>query len=43
VSLEDGRHVILAGNSRSMAAELFTLIGLATVALLGIVRWWEEH
>jgi len=26
-----------------MAAEVFTLIGLATVALLGVARWWEEH
>jgi len=25
------------------AAEVFTLIGLATVALLGVARWWEEH
>jgi len=25
------------------AAEVFTLIGLATVAFLGVARWWEEH
>jgi len=25
------------------AASVFTLIGLATVALLGVARWWEEH
>jgi hypothetical protein len=25
------------------AAEVFTAIGLATVVLLGVARWWEEH
>ena len=33
-----------AGNRADMAAaEVFTLIGLATVALLGVAKWWEEH
>jgi hypothetical protein len=39
------QHVVVApaGNARIMPAEVFTLIGLAAVALLGIARWWEEH
>jgi hypothetical protein len=32
-----------AGKPGGMAAEVFTLIGLATVALIGVARWWEEH
>jgi hypothetical protein len=32
-----------AGHSEDMPAEVFTLIGLATVALLGVARWWEER
>ena len=33
-----------AGDREGMAAaEVFTLIGLATIALLGVARWWEEH
>src|SRR3954453_15951403 len=44
VTPRDLRSVIPAGNRGGMAAaEVFTLIGLATVALLGVVRWWEEH
>ena len=40
----DRGRAIPAGNRGGMAAaEVFTLIGLATVALLGVARWWEEH
>ena len=40
----DPKTVIAAGDRGGMAAaEVFTLIGLATVALLGVARWWEEH
>jgi len=24
-------------------ADLFAIVGLVTVAMLGIARWWEEH
>ena len=43
VTPQDRRAVMAAGDRVVMAAEVFTLIGLATVALLGVARWWEEH
>jgi hypothetical protein len=24
-------------------ADLFAIVGVLTVSLLGVVRWWEEH
>jgi hypothetical protein len=24
-------------------ADLFAIVGLVTVSLLGVARWWEEH
>jgi len=24
-------------------ADLFAIVGLVTVGLLGVARWWEEH
>jgi hypothetical protein len=32
-----------AGHAEVMAAEIFTLVGLAAITLLGVARWWEEH
>jgi hypothetical protein len=33
-----------AGHAVVMAAaEIFTLVGLAAITLLGVARWWEEH
>jgi hypothetical protein len=31
------------GDGRSMAAEIFTIVGLVAISLLGVARWWEEH
>jgi hypothetical protein len=24
-------------------ADLFAIVGLVTISLLGVARWWEEH
>jgi hypothetical protein len=31
-----------AGTLSDMA-DLFAIVGLLTVSLLGVARWWEEH
>ena len=31
-----------AGHGDAMA-DLFAIVGLVTVGLLGVARWWEEH
>jgi hypothetical protein len=31
------------GDARSMAAEIFTIVGLIAISLLGLARWWEEN
>jgi hypothetical protein len=37
-----GRNVRAAGHGDRMA-DLFAIVGLITVGLLGITRWWEER
>ena len=34
--------VIGPGHADAMA-DLFAIVGLVTVGLLGVARWWEEH
>jgi hypothetical protein len=41
-SPEAGKTVVPGGHSELMA-DLFAIVGLVTVSLLGIARWWEEH
>jgi hypothetical protein len=31
------------GDPEGMAAEIFTIVGLVTISLLGLARWWEEN
>jgi hypothetical protein len=26
-----------------LMADLFAIVGLVTISLLGVARWWEEH
>jgi hypothetical protein len=42
VSPDTGEIVVPAGHSEVMA-DLFAIVGLITVSLLGVARWWEEH
>jgi hypothetical protein len=37
-----GKPVVREADSGRMA-DLFAIIGLVTVSLLGVARWWEEH
>jgi hypothetical protein len=37
-----GETVVPGGNSEGMA-DLFAIVGLVAVGLLGVARWWEEH
>jgi hypothetical protein len=34
--------VVLCGHGGGMAV-LFAIIGVVTISLLGVARWWEEH
>jgi hypothetical protein len=38
----DGKTVVGTGQIEAMA-DLFAIVGLVTVSLLGVARWWEEH
>jgi hypothetical protein len=42
VSPDAGGTVVPDGHSEAMA-DLFAIVGLITVGLLGVARWWEEH
>jgi hypothetical protein len=37
-----GKAVVCEADIVGMA-DLFAIIGLVTVSLLGVARWWEEH
>lgn len=37
-----GETVVSAGHAYVMA-DLFAIVGFATVSLLCVARWWEEH
>jgi hypothetical protein len=37
-----GQPVVRPGHIGAMA-DLFAIVGLVTVSLLGVARWWEEH
>jgi hypothetical protein len=37
-----GKTVVSAGHAHDMA-DLFAIVGFATVSLLCVARWWEEH
>jgi hypothetical protein len=39
---DPGKTVVPHGHSEVMA-DLFAIVGLVTVSLIGIARWWEEH
>jgi hypothetical protein len=41
-SPDAGKPVGGAGHAEGMA-DLFAIVGLATVSLLAVARWWEEH
>jgi hypothetical protein len=41
-SPNNGMAVVGGGHSGGMA-DLFAIVGLITVSLLGVARWWEEH
>jgi hypothetical protein len=34
---------VVAGGHSEVMADLFAIVGLVTVSLLGVARWWEEH
>jgi hypothetical protein len=42
LSPDPGESVVPGGDSEVMA-DLFAIVGLVTVGLLGVARWWEEH
>jgi hypothetical protein len=41
-SPKTGKPVVPLGQIGAMA-DLFAIVGLVTVSLLGVARWWEEH
>jgi hypothetical protein len=41
-SPDPGETVVPDGHSEVMA-DLFAIVGLVAVGLLGVARWWEEH
>jgi hypothetical protein len=42
MSPDAGETVVPRGDREGMA-DLFAIVGLVTVAMLGVARWWEEH
>jgi hypothetical protein len=34
---------VVGGGHIGDMADLFAIMGLVTVSLLGVARWWEEH
>jgi hypothetical protein len=34
---------LLGQVTMGVMADLFAIVGLVTVSLLGVARWWEEH
>jgi hypothetical protein len=34
---------VIPGEHSGDMADLFAIVGLVTVSLLGVARWWEEH
>jgi hypothetical protein len=41
-SPKPGWNVVCSGHADAMA-DLFAIVGVVTVSLLGVARWWEEH
>jgi hypothetical protein len=35
--------VSYAAGTLDVMADLFAIVGIITVSLLGVARWWEEH